>query len=119
MIDLVVGVLMVSGALFVALAGMGVVRLGDIYARMHAATKASTMAVVLVGAAGTIALDEGRWKVVLAAVVLFGTAPCAAHLIGRAAYDAEGVDLKMDGSDDLAAVMRGDGEVPDDPAHGR
>ena len=51
MADIVVGVLTITGALFVVLAGVGALRLGDVYARMHAITKASTIAVVLIGAA--------------------------------------------------------------------
>lgn len=108
MADTIVGVLVLTGAVFVMLAGLGALRLGDVYARMHAITKASTIAVVLVGAAGAIALDAGRWKVVLAAVLLFITAPSAAHLIGRAAYGAEGIDLRIDGADELAEVLRDD-----------
>ncbi len=106
MADTIVGILALLGAAFVMLAGLGALRLGDVYARMHAITKASTIAVVLIGTAGAISLDDGRWKVVLASVLLFITAPSAAHLIGRAAYGAEGIDLRIDGSDDLAAALR-------------
>lgn len=121
MADTIVGILTIVGAVFVMLAGIGALRLGDVYARMHAITKASTIAVVLIGTAGAISLDDGRWKVVLASVLLFITAPSAAHLIGRAAYGAEGIDLRIDGADDLAAALRDDDRrrADDDPeAHG-
>ena len=101
MADVIVGSLAIAGALFVLLAGVGVLRLPDLYARMHAATKASTVGIALVGIAGAIAIDGGTAKIVLAVAVIFVTAPSAAHFIGRAAYRAEGVDIRLDGRDDL------------------
>ena len=95
-------VLVVLGAAFLALAGIGVVRFRDLFARMHAATKASTIAVVLIAAAGVLVLDRGASTVVLSAVLTFITAPSAAHLVGRAAYRDEGLDAGLDGIDDLA-----------------
>ena len=115
MADTIVGILVLLGAIFVMVAGLGALRLGDVYARMHAITKASTIAVVLIGIAGAISLEDGRWKVVLASVLLFITAPSAAHLIGRAAYGAEGIDLRIDGADDLAAALRDDEDRRADP----
>lgn len=109
------GLLTVVGAALVLLAGIGVLRFPDLYSRMHAATKASTLAVILVALAATIALDGGRAKIALAATFIFITAPSAAHLVGRAAYRAEGVEIRLDARDDLATLMdeRGDGAGPD------
>ena len=104
MADVIVGSLAIAGALFVLLAGVGVLRLPDLYARMHAATKASTVGIALVGIAGAIAIDGGTAKIVLAVAVIFVTAPSAAHFIGRAAYRAEGVDIRLDGRDDLGDI---------------
>lgn len=104
MVDVIVGSLAIVGALFVLLAGVGVLRLPDLYARMHAATKATTVGIALVGIAGAIAIDGGTAKIVLAVAVIFVTAPSAAHFIGRAAYRAEGVDIRLDGRDDLGDI---------------
>ena len=104
--EIVVGVLAIAGALFVCLAGVGVVRFGDLYARMHAATKASTVGIGLIGIAGAIAIDGGASKILLATAIIFVTAPSAAHFIGRAAYRAEGVALRLDGPDDLEELLR-------------
>jgi multicomponent Na+:H+ antiporter subunit G len=103
--DLVVGVVAVLGGIFVLLAGVGTVRFGDLYARMHAATKASTIGILLVAIAGAVAIDGGAAKSLLAAVVIFVTAPAAAHFVGRAAYRAEGVDYDVEAADDLAAAL--------------
>jgi multicomponent Na+:H+ antiporter subunit G len=101
-VQIVADVLVVIGAAFLALAGIGVVRFRDLFARMHAATKASTIAVVLIAAGAVLTLDEGAPTVVLAAILTFVTAPSAAHLVARAAYRDEGLDVGMDGIDDLA-----------------
>ncbi len=105
-------VLVVAGALFVLLAGVGVLRLEDVYARMHAATKAPTLGVALIALGGSIAIAEGRPQALLAVAFVFITAPCAAHLVGRIAYRAEGVELDLAERDDLAELMDDD-EAPD------
>lgn len=105
MIDTVVGVLAIIGGLLVLLAGVGVVRFPDVYARMHAATKASTLGIALIGIAGAIALDGGSAKILLAVAFIFITAPSAAHLVGRAAYRVEGIDIDLEARDDLAEFL--------------
>lgn len=88
MIDALTAVLLVAGASFVFVAALGLVRMPDIYIRMHAATKAGTLgtslilaAVAVHGADAGIAARAGG-----AILFLLITAPVAAHLIGRAAY---------------------------------
>lgn len=104
--------LIVGGALYVLLAGVGVLRLRDVYARMHAATKAPTLGLALIVLGGSVVVAEGRPQALLALAFVFVTAPCAAHLVGRIAYRAEGVDLDLAERDDLAELMDGD-EGPD------
>ena len=99
MIDIIVGVLALLGALLVLLAGIGVVHFPDLYSRMHAATKAATVGIGLISIAGALAVDGGASRILLAAVTIFITAPSAAHFIGRAAYRD---NVPIDGTDDLA-----------------
>ena len=108
MTEVITDVLAIAGAVLVLLAGVGVLRFPDLYARMHAATKASTLGIGLIGIAGAISIDGGAAKILLAAALIFVTAPSAAHFIGRAAYRAEGIDIRLDGPDDLDTVMRAD-----------
>ena len=96
MTDTIVGLFAVAGATFVLLAGIGVLRFPDIYARMHAAGKATTMGTALIAVAGAIAIDGGAAKILLAGAAIFVTAPSASHVIGRAAYRAEGIDIRLD-----------------------
>ncbi len=86
--SLLVAVLLVAGSAFMLLAGVGLVRLPDLYTRMSATSKAATLgaSLVLLGAAihfGTAAV-AGQAVVIVA--FLFLTAPVAAHAIGRAGY---------------------------------
>ncbi|MDP1730343.1 MAG: monovalent cation/H(+) antiporter subunit G [Devosia sp.] len=82
--------LMVIGALFSLLAGIGILRLPDLYTRMHAASKAGVVGAGLVLFA--IAMASGDGPVVLRAILgilfLLLTTPVAAHLLARAAYRA-------------------------------
>jgi multicomponent Na+:H+ antiporter subunit G len=86
--EIVAGVLVLIGSFFVFSAAVGVLRMPDVYTRMHAATKAGTLGsgVILVGVA-LVAVDTAVFLRALAAVLfLVATTPIAAHLLGRAAY---------------------------------
>jgi multicomponent Na+:H+ antiporter subunit G len=108
-----VEILTIAGAVFVLLAGIGTLRFPDVYCRMHAATKASTLGIALVGLAAAIALDDGRPKTIIAVAFIFVTAPSAAHFVGRAAYHAEGIEIDLATRDDLASLIdaQGDGSA--------
>jgi multicomponent Na+:H+ antiporter subunit G len=80
--------LIVTGALFLFLAAVGVVRMPDVFTRMSAATKAASLGVacVLLGAAvhfGELGITA-RVLGTIAFVLL--TTPVGAHMIARAAY---------------------------------
>lgn len=105
MASVIAGVLAVLGAALVFIAGIGVLRFPDLYSRIHAATKVPTVGIALIAAAATIELDDGRGKVILAAIVILITAPSAAHFIGRAAYRVEGVEIVLEGRDDLQSYL--------------
>lgn len=104
MVEVLSGGLAVAGSMLMLLAGIGVLRFPDLYSRMHAATKATAVGVVLIGVAGAVAIDGAAAQILLAAALLLVTAPTAAHFIARAAYRAEGVEIRLDeGSLDLLA----------------
>lgn len=88
MIDLLGEALILGGAAFAAIAGIGQVRFSDLFTRMHVATKPSTLGLLLV-AVGAMAHIEGQGAIsllVLVIVLQFLTAPVSAHLVGRAAH---------------------------------
>lgn len=112
MTDVVTGVLALAGAVMVLLSGLGTLRLGDVYARMHAATKAGTVGILLVALAAAVDLHEGRAKTLVAVAFVFVTAPSAAHLVGRAAYRAEGINIDLEPRDDLADLLDDADQAP-------
>lgn len=82
----IAGVLLVVGALFCLAATIGIIRLPDLYTRMHAGSKAGT-----VGSGATLlalavyADDAATLLRAIAAIAFFLlTAPVAAHLLARA-----------------------------------
>ena len=88
MAEVLAGVLFLAGGFFCVVAGVGVLRLRDVYSRMHAATKAGTLGLALI-CLGVMVMAETWWQVAEALFVflfMIASAPVGAHLIGRAAY---------------------------------
>jgi multicomponent Na+:H+ antiporter subunit G len=82
------GVLILVGAAFGGLAGIGQVRFSDLMTRMHVATKPATLGLLLV-ATGAMFLIHAPGAVPLLALTIllqFVTGPVSAHLVGRAAH---------------------------------
>nr|WP_108001392.1 monovalent cation/H(+) antiporter subunit G [Mycoplana dimorpha] len=90
LLALVVAAMLVSGGIFTFLAAVGVVRLPDVYTRMHAASKAGTVGSgLMLIAAGLYAGEFATLARAFAGFVFFIlTAPVAAHLVAKAAHQA-------------------------------
>lgn len=84
------GILLVVGALFSLTAAFGLLRLPDLYTRMHSASKAGTVGSGLALLAIALASFEGAviLRALLGIVFFMLTAPISAHLLARAAYVA-------------------------------
>jgi len=98
--------LVFAGLTFCLLASVGLVRMPDLYMRMQAAGKASTLGVALIAVGAAVHFGSAMAVVLctLMIVFFFATAPISAHLISRAAY---GVGVKPDPRtfrDDLAVA---------------
>jgi len=87
-VTLISAALLVIGSAFALIAAIGLLRLPDLYTRMHAASKAGTMGSCLMLIALAIhASDVGTMSRALAGVVFFLlTAPVSTHLLAKAAY---------------------------------
>jgi multicomponent Na+:H+ antiporter subunit G len=81
-------VLLLLGALFSLVAAIGVVRLPDLFSRMHAASKAGPVGSGLVLlAVAVVSADTGvALRAIVGFVFLLLTTPVAAHLLARASY---------------------------------
>jgi multicomponent Na+:H+ antiporter subunit G len=82
------------GALFMFLAAVGLLRMPDLFTRMHANTKSATLGVgcLMIGTAIYFADLATATRALAVVVFLFITVPVGSHLIARAAYFA-GVPL--------------------------
>jgi multicomponent Na+:H+ antiporter subunit G len=92
--ELIAAVFLVFGAFFMLLAGLGMVRLPDLFLRLQAAAKAATF-----GLGGLLcAAAVAEWslsvvaRVLLTSIFVFAITPVAAQLIAHAAFRA-GVPL--------------------------
>lgn len=84
----IVAAIIVIGAFFSLAAAIGIIRLPDIYSRMHAASKAGTLGsgLMLIGLA-IYSDDLATTTRAIAGVIFFLlTAPISAHLLAKAAY---------------------------------
>ncbi|MEM9349275.1 MAG: monovalent cation/H(+) antiporter subunit G [Pseudomonadota bacterium] len=87
MIEIITSILVILGAILTVLAGVGIVKLPDVYIRMHAATKVGTLGsgLIMAGAAVHFGDTDVVVRCVLIVFFLLLTAPIGAHMIGRAA----------------------------------
>ena len=91
MTDTLTAILWVAGSAFALLAAIGVVRMPDVFTRMQASTKASTLGLgcLLIGAALQLG-DFGSFiRVASIGAFLLLTTSVAAHVIARASYLAD------------------------------
>ncbi len=104
-LDVVAAALVVLGAGFTMLAGIGAVRFADAYSRMHPAAKGPTLGLLLVAAGAALELRQSAAVLTLALVVVlqFLAAPVGAHLLGRAIHQR--VPLPSDQLDELATDL--------------
>ena len=106
--------LMLTGAFFMFVSGVGIVRMPDLYMRMSATTKSATIGVscMLLSAAFYFADDLSSAARILAIIVfLFLTAPVAAHMIGRAGYYSGSELWEHTGKDELE-IRKDKDELP-------
>ncbi len=116
MIDYIAGTSLIAGATLALCAAIGLVRLPDLFSRMHAATKPQTLGLLLImfGAVLRINTVAAAGMLLVAAMLQLLTAPVASHMVGRAAYRAGLVPAERlvvdELSDDLASGAGPDGD---------
>ncbi|BBL88924.1 Na+/H+ antiporter subunit G [Vibrio rotiferianus] len=88
--DITVGVLLCLGTVFTLIASLGILRMPDLYTRMHAATKAGTVGLASLLLAVAIAIPDITVisRVIGTMLFIFITAPVAAHLLGKATQES-------------------------------
>jgi len=112
LVDLLTAFLLLLGGGFALIGSVGLVRLPDIFTRLHGPTKASTLGIgsILLGSILYFSARQGlSAHEVLITLFLFLTAPVGAHLIGRAALQRRCNSLAKVPEDKDAKPSRMDG----------
>jgi multicomponent Na+:H+ antiporter subunit G len=97
LIDTASWILLLGGALFSVIGGIGMLRLPDFYTRMHAASISDTAGMILM--LGGLMLQAGLTlvtaKLVFVMLFLLLTSPTATHALARAALH-DGIEPQID-----------------------
>lgn len=112
LLDLLTALLILLGACFALIGSIGLVRLPDIFTRLHGPTKATTLGIgsILLGSILFFSARQGlSTHEVLVTLFLFLTAPVSAHLISRAAFQRRCKSLARVPEDNDAKPSRMDG----------
>ncbi|ABK44715.1 Membrane bound protein complex subunit mbxC [Magnetococcus marinus MC-1] len=86
LLDIIGGLLMLAGTGFLMLGGLGLVRMPDLYNRIQAGTKTTTLGTILT-LAGAACMQPG-WSLKLALISLFllFTNPLSSQVLARSAH---------------------------------
>jgi multicomponent Na+:H+ antiporter subunit G len=105
--DLIVGILMLGGALMSLAAAIGLTRFPDLMSRMHAASKPQVLGLLLFLLAMAVQFESWSLLPVLAVCWLFMilTAPVSAHMVGRAGYRTKHLRPELLTIDELDDVV--------------
>ncbi|HOJ54076.1 MAG: monovalent cation/H(+) antiporter subunit G [Phycisphaerae bacterium] len=88
--EIAASILIVLGTTLMFLASLGILRMPDVFMRLSATAKATTLGVAFTMAGAAVFLNEIGVSSRSAAIVLFIclTTPVAGHMIARAAYNS-------------------------------
>ena len=105
-LDLVSWAFILSGGIFCLIGGLGLIRLPDMFARMHGASLVDTLGVglILTGLMFQAGFTLVTAKLALILVFIFFTSPTSTHALARAALNGGLVPQveKDDGSEEEA-----------------
>src|SRR5690625_3579826 len=108
--------LILLGSIISVISAIGIIRFPDIFTRAHAATKTTTLAVLitLIGAFIYLWLHEGfiSIRLILGIIFVFLTAPVSGHLVLRASYRANVEMSKRTSKDELKTYLYGSDKSP-------
>jgi len=101
--EVLVSLFVVVGAIFALLGSIGLNKLPDIYTRLHAPTKVSTLGIggIAIGSLLYFSSHNGTLipRELLLTLFLFITAPVSAHLLAKAALHRHAMRAEKDSAD--------------------
>lgn len=112
--EIVIAVFLIFGAAIHLLSALGLVRFGDVFLRMHASTKASTLGVGFIMIATALYFADALITIKLLAllVIYFFTSPTGVQVLAHAAHISELPMVKETWIDELA-VHQSEKSSPD------
>ena len=89
LLDILSWVLLVAGGIFSMIGGLGLLRLPDVYARMHASGISDTLGagLILAGLMVQGGFSQVTVKLILILVFLLYTSPASTYALANAAYN--------------------------------
>ena len=106
-LQLIVILTVLVGTFFSVVGVLGLIRLPDVYARLHAAGKVGIFGVVLLLVAAVVWTPLGWGKALLLMLLLMVAGPVTAHAMGSAAYQVN-LPIKDAVRDDLKQKVGGE-----------
>lgn len=101
-LELIGGILLVAGTAFLLFGGLGLLRMPDIYNRIQAGTKATTLGTLLTLAGAACLRPEWGLKLLLIAIFLLFTNPLSSQVLARSAHRSGAEKSPETGVDQLA-----------------
>jgi multicomponent Na+:H+ antiporter subunit G len=86
LLDLLGALLLLAGTAFLLLGGLGLLRMPDLYNRLQAGTKATTLGTLLTLSGVFLLRPEWGWKLLLIGLFLIFTNPLSSQVLARAAH---------------------------------
>lgn len=110
--ELIGSIVSLTGAIFIFLGSLGILRMPDLYNRMQTGTKATTLGSILTltGIALGHPLCHCGLKIIALIVFIVFTNPISSHALARAAHFA-GIKLTKKSVEDKLAEDQASGEV--------
>lgn len=86
--EIIAGIMVLAGVFFFLVSTIGLLRLPDIYTRLHATSKGDTLGagLCILGVIFYLGFTLTSVKLLLVIIFIWITSPTSAHLIGKAAY---------------------------------
>ncbi|SCY49782.1 monovalent cation/H(+) antiporter subunit G [Alkaliphilus peptidifermentans] len=96
--NLLIVVFFMGGAFFFFVGTLGLIRMPDVFCRMHATTKCDTLGagLILIGLMLYRGFDILSLKLLLIIMFIWITNPTAAHIIAKAEHNKGERDVKLD-----------------------
>ncbi len=86
LLDIIGGLLLVAGSAFLLFGGLGLVRMPDVFNRIQAGTKATTLGTLLTLAGAACLQPAWGVKLLLIGLFLLFTNPLSSQVLARAAH---------------------------------